>query len=138
MTTVAYRDGVMACDSLLTGGFKSVIKDKVIKGRDATVGFCGDAIAAYSSAMYLAGEVQDRPAASSKDDVLFLVYRDGDLFLADSELRELPLDGNKFYAIGSGEQAAMTAMYMGASATEAVKMAIKVDENSGGRVKEYK
>lgn len=137
MTTVAFRDGVMACDSRMTGGFVSICKSKVIAGRDATVGFCGDPIAAYPLALYLAGEVQDRPQSNSKDDVLFMVYRNGELFLADSELRELPLKGNKYFAIGSGEQAAMVAMHMGATAKEAVQMAIKVDENSGGPVREF-
>ncbi len=127
----------MACDSLVTGGFKSVTRDKIIQGRTATVGFCGDPIAAYGAAMFLSGEYQERPAISKSDDVLFLVHRDNRLYLVDGDLRELPLAGNPFYAIGSGEQAAMVAMHMGATAKEAVKMAIKVDENSGGPVKEF-
>lgn len=137
MTTIAFRDGVMACDTRMTGGFISVVRSKIVTGHDTLVGFCGDPIAAWPSAMYLAGELQDRPPGSGKDEVLFLLYRSSGLYLVDSELRELPLTGNKYYAIGSGEQAAMVAMHMGATAAEAVKMAIKVDENSGGRVKEY-
>ena len=136
MTTIAFRDGIMACDSRMTGGYIAVCKSKIVEGRDCLVGFSGDAIAGHSGAMYLAGEMQDRPV-TSKDDVWFLVYRDKRLYLADSEFRELPLDGNKYFAIGSGEQAAMVAMHMGASAAEAVKMAIRVDENSGGTVREY-
>lgn len=137
MTTVAYRDGVMACDSRISGGFLSLIKSKVIVGQGVMVGFCGDPMAAWGAAMYLAGHIQDRPSVSGKDDVLFLMYREKKLYLLDGELRELPLDGNKYYAIGSGEQAAMVAMHMGATAAEAVKMAIRVDENSGGPVKEF-
>lgn len=136
MTTVAYRDGVMACDTRMTGGFISTVDTKVITGPDALVGFCGDPIAAYEAAVWLAGETRERPSCSNKDDILFLVYRRNGLFLVDGELRELPLKG-KYHAIGSGEQAAMVAMHMGATAKEAVKMAIRVDENSGGTVKEY-
>jgi len=137
MTTVAFRDGVMACDTRMTGGFISVCKDKIVSGREAIVGFCGDPIAAYCGAQYLAGELQDRPIINSKDDVLFLMYREGSLYMVDGDLRELPLDGNKYFAIGSGEQAAMVAMHMGATARDAVAMAIKVDENSGGRIKVF-
>ena len=137
MTTIAFRDGVMACDSRMTGGYIAVCRSKVVVGRDCLVGFCGDPIAAYGGAMYLAGEIQDRPQSNDSDDVTFLVWRDGRLYLADSSLRELPLDGNKYFAIGSGEQAAIVAMHMGASAKEAVQMAIRVDENSGPPVKEF-
>ena len=136
MTTIAVRDGVMACDSRMTGGYIAVCKSKVVEGRGCLVGFSGDAIAGYSGAMYIAGEAQDRPT-TSKDDVWFLILRGDGMFLADHEFRELPLSGNKYFAIGSGEQAAMVAMHMGATAAEAVKMAIKVDENSGGTVREF-
>lgn len=137
MTTIAFRDGTMACDSLVTGSFKSIINSKVVVGQNCMVGFCGDPIAAWDAAQYLAGELQDKPNICGKDDVLFLMYKDKKLYLVDGELRQLPLDGNKYYAIGSGEQAAMVAMHMGATAAEAVKMAIKVDDGSGGRVREY-
>ena len=126
----------MACDSRVTGGFISQTQGKVVVGMGCMVGFCGDPIAGYGGAQYLAGELQERPY-TGKDDVLFLVYRDGQLSLADSEYREFPLKGNKYYAIGSGEQAAMVAMHMGATAKDAVRMAIKVDECSGGPVREY-
>ena len=138
MTTVAFRDGVMACDSKVSGDFLSKIQDKVVKGRGVLVGYCGDLIAAWSGAMYLAGEVQDRPITTREDDVMFLIYRDGELYLADAEFREVPLKPMKYYAIGSGGQAAMVAMHMGATAGEAIKMAIRVDDGSGGPVKEYR
>lgn len=41
-------------------------------------------------------------------------------------------------AIGSGKVAAMGAMLHGATAVEAVKIAIKLDPNSGGRVQSVK
>jgi hypothetical protein len=120
----------------MTGGFISSVATKVIAGPEAIVGFCGDPIAAYEAAAWLSGVTRDRPSCSSKDDVLFLVHRRGGLFLVDGDLRELPIR-ERYFAIGSGEQAAMVAMHMGATAKDAVKMAIRVDENSGGSVKEY-
>lgn len=136
MTTIAVRDGKMACDSRITGGFIAATKTKIITGRNCLVGFCGDYIACYSGALWLAGELSDRPSTSDSDDVLFLVLRGKDIYLADAQLREAPV-GGKYWAIGSGEQAAMTAMHMGATAKEAVKMAKLVDECTGGRVREF-
>lgn len=136
MTTVAFKDGVMACDSRITGGPLYTSKTKVIKGRDSLVGWCGDACAGYAGALYISGESQDRPETHRDDDVLFLIYRDGEVLFADSEFREFPLEDD-FAAIGSGEMAAMTAMSMGATAAQAVKKAIEYDECSGGAVKKY-
>jgi len=39
-----------------------------------------------------------------------------------------------FCAIGSGDQAAMAAMYLGCGAEDAVGIAIRVDVNTGGDV----
>jgi ATP-dependent protease HslVU (ClpYQ) peptidase subunit len=56
--------------------------------------------------------------------------------MADHRLREVKLR-ETFWAIGSGEQAAMVAMHMGATAKEAVEMAKRVDPYTGGRVREF-
>lgn len=136
MTTVAFKDGVMACDSQMSGNFISLTKRKVIKGNKSIVGFCGDAISGYSGALYLCGDEQDRPITTRDDDVLFMIWDGSRLFLADNEFRSIPVD-DKFHAIGSGGAIAMAAMELGCSAPEAVKMAIKYDEYSGGRVLQY-
>jgi len=39
-----------------------------------------------------------------------------------------------FYALGTGAQAALAAMHMGATPREAVRIAAKIDPNTGGRV----
>jgi ATP-dependent protease HslVU (ClpYQ) peptidase subunit len=46
--------------------------------------------------------------------------------------------GAKFWAIGSGAPYALAAMYAGASATEAVKIAAKIDTSTGLPVKTLK
>jgi hypothetical protein len=120
----------------MTGGFISVCQTKVLQGPRGLVGFSGDPISGYTGALYLCGDAQDRPITAGAD-CWYLALRPDGVYLIDSEFRELPLKGNKYYAIGSGEQAAMVAMHMGATAAEAVKMAIRVDEYSGGTVKEF-
>ena len=44
----------------------------------------------------------------------------------------------KYYAIGSGSTAAMVAMECGKSAADAVRIAMKFDNNTGGKVQSVK
>lgn len=136
MTTIAYRDGTMACDSRLTGGFVSLAPSKVIVGKRLMVGFCGDYAGGYVGAQYLAEESQDKPDTCSEDDNEYIVTDGKKIWLADTKLRLAPV-GDRFWAVGSGGIAAMAAMYAGADAKTAVQIAIKVDENSGGKVKTF-
>jgi len=136
MTTIAVKEGSMACDSRLTGGFISSTPGKIVVGKDRIVGFCGGYAAGYSGALWLAGELNDRPETYSGDDCEFIVLRRDGIWVADEFLRMAPVKG-KFWATGSGGIAAMAAMHMGATAVEAVRIAIKVDELSGAPAKEY-
>src|SRR5690606_5707700 len=135
MTTVAVRDGVMACDSRMTGEFIAQAH-KVIQGEGILVGYCGDCIAAYAFAEYVAGLSEDKPHNGGDDDIELLVLKGRKLFLVDNRLRWFPIP-ERYYAIGSGSQAAMVAMHMGATAREAVEMAKRVDPYTGGRVREF-
>ncbi len=138
MTTIAVKDGVMASDSRLTGGYMSDKGTKVVEGRDAIVGFSGDAIPGYAIAEHFSDKSNTPPETSGDDDVHLLILKaDGSISLADARLREMPLAKKCHWAIGSGAQAAMVAMNLGCTAAEAVKEAMKVDEYSGGRVREY-
>jgi ATP-dependent protease HslVU (ClpYQ) peptidase subunit len=135
MTTVAAREGKIACDSRLTGGFIAKA-NKIIVGDGVIVGYAGDWIAAECLGRHIAGLDEEKPKRDSDDDVEFLVLRPKGIFMVDRRLREVKIC-DKYWAIGSGCQAAMVAMHMGATAKEAVEMAKLVDECTGGRVREY-
>ena len=135
MTTVAVRDGKMACDSRMVGGFIASAH-KILAGDGILVGYCGDAVAGYVFAEYVAGLAEEPPKNGGDDSIDLLVLKGKKLYLVDNRLRWFPIP-NKYYAIGSGSQAAMVAMHMGATAKEAVEMAKLVDECTGGRVREY-
>jgi hypothetical protein len=66
-------------------------------------------------------------------ETAFIVFKDGKCFTYSSEL---PYADDAFpgEAFGSGRKYAMGAMAMGASAKEAVEIAIKLDPGSGGPV----
>ena len=127
----------MACDSRITGGFISKTPRKVIVGSKCIVGFCGGYAAGYSGALFLAGESSDRPETYSGDVEEYMILNPTGIFLADEHLRIAPISG-EFCATGSGGIAAMAAMYMGATALEAVRIAIKCDECSGSPAREYR
>ena len=52
----------------------------------------------------------------------------------DYRFREVRICGTH-YAIGSGSAAAMVAMNLGLNAADAIREAIKVDDDTGGRIR---
>jgi ATP-dependent protease HslVU (ClpYQ) peptidase subunit len=64
---------------------------------------------------------------------LLVVLANGHLYYIDEPLVPLRYH-RKFQAIGSGLEYATGAMAMGADAKEAVRVAIKFDSDSGGRI----
>lgn len=139
MTTIAYKDGIVATDGRIT-------QDSTITNEDAEkrieVGGC---------VFWLSGAVFDWK-------ILAEAYVNGDE-MKDEELKVsgLVFDGDGLYfiswdggiytervnldrprAAGSGNQFAMGAMMAGASAEEAVEAAKALDIYSGGTVRSYK
>ncbi len=137
MTTIATKDGIVACDSQVTGTFLESGK-KVYQNKKMIVGFCGDWVAAdHVMRIYLAGKELDPDKDVDRDDDFeLMVLKKSGIYLVDKWLREVKICGTQ-YAIGSGSQAAMVAMNMGATAKEAIKEAMKVDPYTGGRIRTY-
>jgi ATP-dependent protease HslVU (ClpYQ) peptidase subunit len=67
------------------------------------------------------------------DDFHILIWNDEGLFEVDKYFRWIEVP-EAFYAVGSGAAAALGAMYMGANAEEAVKVAKDIDVFTGGKV----
>lgn len=55
----------------------------------------------------------------------------------EGEIIREDISSERFYAIGSGQDHAFTALDMGASALEAVKMAVKRDFSCGGTLRQW-
>lgn len=131
MTTVAYRAGVLAADSLCTGAYKHPMK-KLYPIDGGFVGVAGSLSTSLLVVDWLQGG--DKPDLSNDSDFEALIIRDGKVFYLDNGLREIPLQG-PYHAVGSGMDYAMGAMAMGATAEEAVKVARKFDNKTGGAIK---
>ena len=135
MTTIAYRDGVLACDSQTTGGGSGVsyrsIKAVVIKG----VGFAaaGSASRALEYLRWARCGAKGGGPKCGDDDVFVLIHPDGRVFEKFSDGWSLS-DGD-FHAWGSGQACALGAMAAGASAQAAVRAAARLDVYTGGPIK---
>lgn len=138
MTTIAYKDGVIACDGRATAGdmIVSDVTNKAWVRGDVTffgageVGALEQAFAAWPSKTN--SDIGEWEALVSDEDGLWLCGCDGETVFRISHDPAVP------YAIGSGMPYALTAMDMGGTAKQAVKMAAKRDTGTGGKVRTYK
>lgn len=145
MTTIAYKDGVIASDSRAT--YDDWTKSKCVKlyrAKSKIDPVKGDVIVAtagHSSASLLfldwlevGGEprLHDRGVNEMNEFECLIVHKSG-VWIGD-RLCRLEVLEEEFWAAGSGRQAALAAMHCGKSAVEAVRIACRIDSFSGGRV----
>jgi len=144
MTTIAYRDGIMAGDSRAWSGDKHPIgsKSKVFKIGDFLIGISSSKVGEPTCFLHLLVEHLGtgssdltRINADREYGVQALVVdKAGDAYYwDDGQAFSGPLKAD-YYAIGSGEQTALAAMVLGRSAVEAVELAIQLDPWTGGKV----
>ena len=137
MTTIAYKGGVIAYDSRATRGelisCDDVEKMRVVDGAHFFISgyVCleDDFISAWFGADIKNNDENVGAIAYDKDGVWLAGLDESGLFK-----QKLNYDT----AIGSGTAYAITAMDMGASAKQAVKMAAKRDTNTGGKIRTFK
>lgn len=131
MTTIAYRDGIMAADSRGYAGrnLPLGIKTKIRRLDDGTLIGCSSSEPGQPEAVmdwYAQGCVA-RPVFKEAKFTLLVVKPDGSAFYAESEFYLSGPCRAPFYAIGSGEQYAHGAMEFGATAHQAVQIATRCD-----------
>lgn len=132
MTTIAYRDGVLAADTLTTAnGIRCGHHVKIHRFGRLLTGYCG------RSSNYEAFRSWVKAGAEGKftsaEGNVFIVTPDGVAIVwgdGDYPWRET----GAMWALGSGEQLALGAMAAGATAEEAIHAAIAWDTGSGGPV----
>lgn len=135
MTTIAYRDGVMASDSQATAGNIRSTARKMWLLPGVILGITGDLSQGVNFYHWVIEAISedDEPEPPEIPDVQAMMLTKKGLWLYDSNPVALPIL-NKFYAVGSGAELALGAMSMGADAKTAVKIAAKWDVNTGGRI----
>lgn len=135
MSTIAFRAGVMAADSLITAGdMRCGETKKIARGAKGTIG--GAAGGLSDSALFVSWVEKDcepEPPPFEGDLDGIVVLRDGRTFYVGKSGALVPFRA-EFTAVGSGEKFAMGAMMAGASAAEAVRIAVTLDTGSGGEI----
>jgi ATP-dependent protease HslVU (ClpYQ) peptidase subunit len=134
MTTIAANKRSMAADQKVTDGDRNFRNHKLRRIGSAVVGAGGDGPSIARFFRWIEFGRQDEPPKLGKDDELeaLVLTADGLFVYGRDCVPEEVLDD--FYAIGTGAQAALSAMHMGATPKRAVEIACRVDNNTGGPV----
>ena len=151
MTVIAYKNGIMACDSLWTDlDLKSTFKTKIRKLKnDLLVGGSGEnddrAIIKLLSEIKVKGEldVDNFPSVKKLQDInqnltMIVVQKvskkKSKIFIVNMSSQESGGEGNavyeitqEYYAVGSGSHLALGAMAFGADAEEACRIACRYE-----------
>lgn len=135
MTTIAYKDGVIAYDSQITSGNTITYDDyqKCHEVKGVRFFMCGKTCdyAALQDAYFGA-------AVTKEVDASAIVADSDGLWCVGAGVQEgfwkSPIMLDSIYAIGSGADHAITAMDMGDTAYQAVQMAAKRDTGTGGTI----
>lgn len=141
MTTIAYKDGVVAYDSRVTEGsqisYLEYDKHRTLNGVHF---FFAGAVSDYGLFMqlYMQGDLREELPILN---VTAIIVDKGQVYISsideDGKLWVERIPKDQHYALGSGCSHAFTAMDMGASAKHAIKMAMLRDCKTGGRIRTY-
>ena len=139
MTTIAYRNGIMASDSMASEEdyLQKVDCQKIWKIKDTLIGTAKGSYAGLVFIEWFKGKVpKDKMDwLDQGDDFETLVVDTKGTILTYNRYLVPDRHGQKeFWAIGSGAKCAMVAMECGKTAEQAVRLAIKYDLYSGGRI----
>lgn len=140
MTTITYKDGVIAYDS------------RCMQGMNITDDGYDKHVVENGSHYFLSGCTADHHTLIAADrgqpdqkgvaDAHALIWDGKRLWEAGfedgKEFWKCPRSLDRPYSIGSGQDHAITAMDMGADAKTAVKMAMRRDAGTGGKIKTFK
>jgi len=137
MSTIAYRDGIMAADTrAYSGGVTPVgekakirkLADGTLIGVSSTVPGGGETVIDWWERGHPKGETLPSSFTMLAVDPKGRVF-----YVTDGTHVSGPLAA-PFFAIGSGSDYALGAMAVGSTAREALKVAIELDVWTGGRV----
>jgi hypothetical protein len=146
MTTIAYRRGILASDSRVTmveqGESPHIVSDKEKKiwrlpdGRlFAASRGCEDGVRLYN--LMRAAKPGTKPSLKLDDINAILIDLNGTIWFYEGNIWQKVKE--PWIAIGSGSRVgAIPAMMAGASAKDAVRIGIKCDPYSGGRIQVLK
>ena len=134
MTTIAYKDGVLACDKRISEE-NFVYKGTKFKETDKKV-YVATGLLSYGMRFinYLIDNLDEKPPKLKNTIVLEFDKETGKLWIWENKHIGLPVE-TQMYAHGSGYGFAIGAMSFGATPEEAIKVATKHDAFTGNGIK---
>ncbi|MDB5612046.1 MAG: CcrSwift [Bradyrhizobium sp.] len=139
MTTIAYRDGVLAADTGMTIGDSRIGRvTKIVRGPNGNLGgAAGSCGYAQKFREWVAGGEQDSPPEPKEKENSF--SDKGVVFRRDGTIDVHEVNGRfsccaNYYAFGSGRPEALGAMFAGADAETAIRAAIEHDSGTFGEI----
>lgn len=141
MTTIVYRDGVLACDSRETetngtdGDYGYVVTNrckKIFRLPDGRLFGAAHSTEAGWRILHALQRGQRMPDVGNEEIQAILVSTSGSYKIFEGAVWT-PTRA-RFYAIGSGARFALAAMRVGADAVKAAKVGRDMDVYSGGRI----
>ena len=155
MTTIAFRDGILAADTRASRGHY-VMSDnfpKIFDVSDRDYHLLNKKVQAYGLAGFVHSRlildsileegIQIGSTLDTDDEFTAIVITDGGNFHVGKSddspnIRIIEIPDNVPWAIGSGSQVASYVMYRGGDAVKAVVEACTVDPSSGGEVEVWR
>ena len=154
MTTIAYKDGILAADTQGDWGGTRMRTGKIYRLpkfalagagiQERVLDLCDDLRGWVDWSQFNIHKLADFRWARFKGDgapdhdrdpAILAVNEYGTVYkLCRDRFREVRLTAGPFIALGSGADYALGAMAAGATATEAVQVAISLDVYSGGEI----
>ena len=122
----------MAADTQMNDYGMISYTDKIFRIRDMLVGVAGEISSCLKAIRYME-EGEESKIIELDGDISLLILKERQIYTCDKTLELIPIH-LPFYAIGSGKEAAMGALYAGASLEEALEIACKIDPDTGGKV----
>lgn len=136
MTTLAYRDGILATDTLsVMGTFKAPCPQEKVRLLDdgTLVAVCGALVDLDRIANWLNNPESEKPDFEESAAIHFVSTEEIWVYEANGRYRFT----GEFGSWGSGSPAADTAMLLGADAPTAVNTAAQIDVFTGGEIRVY-
>lgn len=139
MTVIAYRDGALAADSfMISGGGVIGSCMKIARNKKGDLaGAAGTAAYSFSFLKWFSNGERGKPPQAIRDNQYMdrgaVFRRSGVIEIWEPEGRfELTAP---YYSLGSGKSEALGAMWMGATAEQAVEAAMALDQDCGGEIR---
>ena len=137
MTTMVYRDGILASDtSIHQGGcFLGETEEKIFEHNGSLFGVTGALKGIVVLKKWLAAERSMEEVSNFKDENFEIIEIDpeGHVFFMHDDFLPAPINA-EFHALGSGYKIAVGALDVGATAVGAVETCIKRDCYTAGKV----